>query len=200
MQEPPFDLMALPASTRVDPLIQAFADYWWSKHALRDAVPDRADLDPLIEVPDLVPHIFLMDVLDGGADFRTRLIGTQIVAHYGRDSTGRKISEMTSGIYLEAILGLFRDTIRAREPIYSVTNYLHPERDYLLVERLNLPLRRGGEEIAMLAVMQRFHTSHYDIHFGDVVDRLSADATSFHFNRYRLPPSDAASEKQGHEQ
>ena len=42
MQEPPFDLMALPASTRVDPLIQAFADYWWSKHALRDAVPDRA--------------------------------------------------------------------------------------------------------------------------------------------------------------
>ena len=189
MKEPAFDLMALPASARVDRLIQAFADYWWSKQARHDAVPDRGDLDPLIEIPELVPHIFLLDVIDGGVDFRARLIGTQIVAHYGRDRTGRNISEMTSGIYLEAILSLFRDTIRARQPIYSFTNYLHPDRDHLLVERLNLPLRRGGDEIAVLAVMQRFHTAHYDIQFGEVVDRLAADSASFHFNRYRLPPS-----------
>lgn len=196
MKEPSLDLMALPASARVDPLIQAFADYWWSKRALRDAVPDRADLDPLIEIPDLVPHIFLLDVIDGGADFRARLIGTQIVAHYGRDRTGQNISVMTSGIYRDAILSLFRDTIRARQPIYSVTNYLHPDRDrdHLLVERLNLPLRRGGDEIAMLAIMQRFHTAHYDIHFGEIVDRLAANSTSFHFNRYSLPPSDRAAQ------
>ncbi len=192
MNEPPIELMALPASARVDPLIQAFADYWWSKRTRHGTVPDRADLDPLVEVPQLVPHIFLLDVLDGGADFRVRLIGTRIVSHYGRDSTGRRISEMTSGIYLEAIVRLFRDTMRARQPVYSVTNYLHPERDHLLVERLNLPLRHGGTAVAMLAVMQRFHTAHHDIHFGDVVDRLSADAAGFDFNRYRLPPSGGA--------
>ena len=37
MKEPAFDLVALPASARVDRLIQAFADYWWSKQARHDA-------------------------------------------------------------------------------------------------------------------------------------------------------------------
>lgn len=48
--------------------------------------PRRSDIDPT-EIPRHLPHIHMMDVLDGGADFRYRLIGTAIVQGLGRDNT-----------------------------------------------------------------------------------------------------------------
>src|SRR5690348_504496 len=74
------------------PLINALVAYWESKRAGRIA-PRRADIDPTDLAPHL-PNIFMLDVLEGGTDFSFRLIGTGIVRGMGRDSTGKRLSDL----------------------------------------------------------------------------------------------------------
>ena len=64
------------------PLIKQLVAYWEKKRGMRLA-PCRADVDP-VELRMHLPNIFMVDVLDGGADFRYRLIGAAIVAGLGR--------------------------------------------------------------------------------------------------------------------
>jgi PAS domain len=74
------------------PLIKELVAYWERKRGMRLA-PRRADVDP-VDLRMHLPNIFMVDVLDGGGDFRYRLIGTAIVAGLGRDSTGKRLSEL----------------------------------------------------------------------------------------------------------
>lgn len=99
----------------------------------------------------------MVNVIGGGADFVVRLVGTRVVERYGSDTTGRSVLDLSSGTYLEAILALMRAGIEQRRPVYSVTDYLHPEKSHLTVERLILPLRHQGPEVEILLVLQLFH-------------------------------------------
>ena len=68
--------------------------YWQAKH--RDGrPPSRADVDPVFEIPRLLPNLFLLDVVD--ETFRFRLVGSEIVQRAGRDSTGRPIDRNLLG-------------------------------------------------------------------------------------------------------
>lgn len=73
------------------PLIDDLVAYWNRKRSGRIG-PRRTEIDPTEMVAHL-PHIFMLDVIDGGKDFRFRLIGTRIVEGLGRDNTGRRVSE-----------------------------------------------------------------------------------------------------------
>ena len=69
-------------------------EYWLQKH--RDGrPPSRKDLDPLFEIPVLLPNLYLLDLI--GDAFRFRLVGSEIVTRAGRDSTGRLIDEAILG-------------------------------------------------------------------------------------------------------
>jgi len=71
--------------------------YWRSliRPAAGATYPDRGDIDPG-RIPRLLPYTFLVDVIAGGADFRYRLVGTDIVAHTPRDNTGLLLSELVA--------------------------------------------------------------------------------------------------------
>jgi len=68
---------------------------YWSNHRVEGRPPARADLDPMIEVPHLVPNMFLVDVAEDG--FRFRLIGSEIVRRAKHDFTGRVIDRSLLG-------------------------------------------------------------------------------------------------------
>src|SRR5689334_21377806 len=67
--------------------------YWDRKRDGR-CMPARRDLDPLLEIPRLLPWVMLADVLRDPLDFRYRLIGTGVVNRSRRDFSGRRFSEM----------------------------------------------------------------------------------------------------------
>lgn len=99
--------------------IGEFAAYWDGKRAGRRA-PRRADIDPA-EIKPHLPHVFMVDVLEGGTDFRYRLIGTAITRGLGRDNTGKRVSELYES-QPEArarLCAYFRFGIEARAPIFS---------------------------------------------------------------------------------
>jgi hypothetical protein len=59
--------------------------YWLSKH-VDGRVPSRADIDPIIDIPQLVKNLILIDVRD---NFTYRLVGSEVVERHGMDMTGR---------------------------------------------------------------------------------------------------------------
>jgi hypothetical protein len=134
--------------------------YWSAKRGQR-AMPSRADLDPG-DLKALLPHILLIDVVEGGADFRYRLVGTEIERHIGRTLTGRLISEVLSGEYLDYIRSLHRRAIAEAAPVYSENNFNDGRSGFALIAdfkrayRLMLPLSRDGTVIDMLLCGQLF--------------------------------------------
>jgi hypothetical protein len=101
------------------PLIKELVAYWERKRGMRLA-PCRADVD-LMDLRMHLRTIFMVDVLDGGADFRYRLIGTAIVAGLGRDSTGKRLSELYHDRpkVLARLLERFNLVLTQKRPVFT---------------------------------------------------------------------------------
>jgi PAS domain-containing protein len=101
------------------PLIEELVAYWERKRGMRLA-PCRADVD-LMDLRMHLRTIFMVDVLDGGADFRYRLIGTAIVAGLGRDSTGKRLSELYHDRpkVLARLLERFNLVLTQKRPVFT---------------------------------------------------------------------------------
>jgi hypothetical protein len=89
----PFCSIAEIKSTR----LHDFAAYLGEKRAGRTCALDRAEIDPVVDVPRLVGTILLierirLDQPDAGR-YRIRLVGSQLAAVAERDLTGRWLDE-----------------------------------------------------------------------------------------------------------
>jgi len=67
--------------------------YWLSK-CVEGRFPARADLDPLIEIPQLAQHLILLDVLPEG--LRYRLAGSMLSSRLGAELTGNQVGRSTA--------------------------------------------------------------------------------------------------------
>ncbi len=120
------------------PELRALYDYWRGKrHGRR--FPSRADIDPL-EIPRLLEHIGLIDVMEGGEDFSYRLVGTGIARAFGEDPTGRQVGASTGGSYANVIREACRRCWQTAQPVLFRGIYRTREHNDLWAERLLLPL------------------------------------------------------------
>lgn len=139
-----------------DPVLTALLAYWNYRRQGR-AVPDRADISPVDIGAGLLPHVGLVDVVDGGARFRNRLVGTAIIERWGFETTGKFLDEiMSAGGYREFIHELYRDACRHRAPVYSSSLFRWDVGSHMSTRRLYLPMTYGGGDIAMILVGQTF--------------------------------------------
>jgi len=70
-------------------------DYWLRSAGTR-RMPARSDLDPL-KVPQLLPHLGLIDVRNGLDQASFRLAGTRLWDVYGQEITGKRVDDVFSG-------------------------------------------------------------------------------------------------------
>lgn len=138
-----------------DPILGALYRYWNRCRGER-RVPDRGDIDPIALGPKLLPHVGLMDIVDGGGRVRYRLLGTAIVERFGSDPTGKFMDEVMSGTYSDYIHGLYREVVRARAPVYSESVFRWDVAGFVRTRRLYLPLTHGGDAVAMALIGQVF--------------------------------------------
>ena len=132
-----------------DARLRALFGYWREKRGDR-AMPARADLDPL-EIPTLLPIVGLVDVLDDGARFRYRLVGTEMVDADGHDPTGRFLDEaLPDSGYADYLIGLFREVTRERRALYGESDSRGRGRIECQVRRLLMPLSRDGQAVDMI--------------------------------------------------
>jgi hypothetical protein len=93
-------------------------DYWNTKRGTR-SMPSRGDLWPA-QIKALLPHILLADVIDGGADFRYRLVGTALREFFCSEPTGKLMSEAIAPFgeaTVRATLVAYREVMERRAPI-----------------------------------------------------------------------------------
>ncbi len=135
----------------LDARLEAFLAYWKTKRGTR-AMPRRADVDPTEMPPRLLPLLYLTDVVDAGARFRYRLMGTAAVNSVRADLTGRYLDELTeAGRYRDYVTALYRLVLARRQPVFSMSHYLRfsavagtPPETRPATQRLMCPLSSDG--------------------------------------------------------
>jgi hypothetical protein len=148
---PAFDERRLPAG---DPLLHDLLVYWESKLQGR-AMPSRRDIDPA-EILHLLPHVLLVDVVDGGARFRYRLMGTAVVSAFGSDDTGKFVEPAIPEAQRPGPIEDYVLAARARRPALIVTRYTTARRGPTIAKRLLTPLSKDGTDVTMLAGVYTF--------------------------------------------
>jgi hypothetical protein len=130
--------------------------YWDLKRGTRP-MPARAAIDPL----DLKRHLgwlILAEILPDRSDARWRLIGTNIVDAYGRDSTGKLLSQIGDDMdpdYRRFLAASYRAVVehaaivRGRGPLTVV------DRAWRRFDALSLPLDAGDGTVGMVLTEQR---------------------------------------------
>lgn len=126
------------------------ADYWRSK-SVDGALPKREAIDPAEMIIHL-PWLFMADVVDGGADYRYRLIGTSIVSANYRDVTGRTFRELYSDpIKLDAARIGFDLALATGAPAYTQGRaFWRPDWTYDHFEAAFLPLSADGKTVNII--------------------------------------------------
>lgn len=132
------------------PFAKRLYEYWCSKCA-SGRLPGREAIDPL-EIAELLPHLFLVDVAlgDSGARFRIRLVGTKNVERFGSDGTGKWFEERFEGEALAAEQRAYGACVDSRKPQYDSVNAQFVGKEYVNYSRLICPLATDGETIDMV--------------------------------------------------
>jgi len=99
------------------PPIKEFSEYWLSL-CPEGGLPSVAQFD-LLEFPQFAPWIALADVLDDGADFQFRLIGTKIVRVFGGDITGATLSQGDRGHVEGRIALIYKYVYATKGPVWG---------------------------------------------------------------------------------
>src|SRR5690606_1565782 len=133
-----------------DPRLLRFHDYWRSK-CRGDLLPGRQDIDPL-DIPELLPHITMIDVVrgDDALRFRFRLVGTANVQIAGREHTGAFIEEVFEPAQVAQLREIYGTIVATREPHFWRAHLGAaggPPVDYA---RLMVPLATDGKTVDLL--------------------------------------------------
>ncbi|WNJ98714.1 hypothetical protein L2D14_12640 [Thalassospiraceae bacterium LMO-JJ14] len=74
----------------------------WRAWSGKDSAPTWKDIKLYDLPPVVLPQTLVVDVVEGGHDFRYRFWGTEYTGHYGVDETGLLLSECMGPSFIEA--------------------------------------------------------------------------------------------------
>ena len=87
---------------------------------LGKSVPVRPDID-ITELRECIGNLLMLQVEDGGRDFRYLVHGTQVARDYGQDLTGKRITDILKDSS-ETLLEFYRAVYRERRLYFSRMN------------------------------------------------------------------------------
>jgi hypothetical protein len=137
-----------------DPMLAAVFDVWEKKRGTRFA-PHPSEIDAFALPPSVLPRIVLVDVIDGGARFRFRLVGTGVAFSSGADYTGKYVDEALSGDAQAAVLHHYRSVVREKRPAYAVAEVLLSDGHSVRNCRVAMPLSCDGVNVHRLLLISR---------------------------------------------
>ena len=136
---------AINADVSDNPRFQFLLDYWTGKKGTRPA-PARADIDP-IEIKPVLGWVFIAEALNGGEDFRYRLIGTLLCQVYGVDFTGMTVKETFSRVdsqVRDSVLASYRKVLRDTCTLRATGRAIWTAKEWVGYDSFHLPLTGGA--------------------------------------------------------
>jgi hypothetical protein len=142
----------LPETAPAD--LRRLVGYWIALAAGR-AMPAFADFDP-VAVPWALSRLFVVQVVDGGADFVYRLAGERINERHGGSVAGRSVAELFRPGPVAGLLDRWRRV--AGDPAACYTESRHPTTNGLLLHgrRVVMPLGPADGPVDHLIGMAAF--------------------------------------------
>lgn len=130
---------------------------YWRRIAPEGQLPGRNDFDPL-EIPRLLPNIWLIDVYRDPIRFWRRLVGSRIEEFAGRSLVNGWVADRLDGNRLSGVHKNLTDVVLTGQPSWrrgkSMIQY---EKGYSELERIYLPMARDGETVDMILAMTIFY-------------------------------------------
>ncbi|HUH83997.1 MAG TPA: PAS domain-containing protein [Stellaceae bacterium] len=138
----------MPFDYRSDQILGRALAYWEGKRGSR-AMPSRAEIEPA-EITPLLPNLQLIDVAEGGARFRYRLVGTAIVEAFGSEYTGKWLDELFTTERSKFAEDVYRLTCSERLPVFARSTYVTASERQLVANRVCMPLSADGATVTMI--------------------------------------------------
>lgn len=123
--------------------------HWAAQRGAR-RMPARRDIDPAA-IKGALPYLLILGV--EGDLFRYRLVGTQVVEDFGRETSGTIVgSHLGSGTYRESTQSQYRSVRDTGQVIFAVNHYRSPQGAEHTVARLLMPLGEQDKVDRLLIV------------------------------------------------
>jgi hypothetical protein len=122
---------------------------YWASLRTAGRLPARRDIDPA-RFKRHLPTISLIDVVAAPLDFRMRLAGTGLYGVYGREITGRLLSEIYGGAAADYWRRELSQVVRERRPAVGAHNLAWRGASHLSMLWLRLPLATNGRDVDMI--------------------------------------------------
>src|SRR6185437_1988403 len=97
---------------------------YWCRKASAGSLPRRSDIDPT-EIPHLLPHIRLVDVVGPGR-FRYRLVGSETRLHHSINPVGHYVDELLQPPAGPRVVALYQQCVRGAVPLYVEHEFILP--------------------------------------------------------------------------
>jgi len=127
----------LPSDAPAD--LRRFVGYWIAKAAGR-AMPSFGDIDA-VEIPWALSRVYVLRVVDGGADFVYRLAGEAINLRYQGAIAGKRVSDLLAPSAAADVIGRWRRVVETPAAYYVDSE--HPTTSGLRIRGLRTALPLG---------------------------------------------------------
>lgn len=122
---------------------------YWAQLRRRGRLPGREDIRP-DDFKRLLPTISLIEVDREPLDFRLRLAGTGLYSVYGREITGRRLSEVYNSAATDYWRRELGSLVESRRPSVGVHSLAWRGAAHISILWLRLPLASNGTDVDMI--------------------------------------------------
>lgn len=138
-------------------ICEAALEYW---NRIRGdlPLPRRDQFDPF-DIPRLLPFVVFLEVVDGGRDFRYRVIGSDARAHFFENYTGRMMGDLAHVEPEGPLLTKLRTAVSGKQPQRVPAEYVGPLQDIRKQDEIVLPLSDATGTVSHLLVFLEFSSS-----------------------------------------
>ena len=129
-----------------EPMLLSFVRHYWENRRNGRAMPGRADIAPA-DMRAHLRHILLADVIDGGKDFRYRLVGTELQRYFAGNPSGKLMSEALAPFGEKTVsrtIATYRWVVERRAPLRVRGSGVLYNQDAKTFDALLAPLSDDG--------------------------------------------------------
>ncbi|WP_417319684.1 PAS domain-containing protein [Emcibacter sp.] len=120
-------------------------DYWLSRRQDR-VMPSRKDINPA-EIPELLPHIIMLEVHGRPPQYRVRLTGTHVDMVLGMSLTGLWAHDIPDS---QGLRSRFDWLVKHKRPYYSTDRLAFAAKEHKFYSCMVCPLSSDGETVDMI--------------------------------------------------
>lgn len=122
---------------------------YWASLRRGAGLPGRVDLHPA-NMKRLLPTVSLIDVVREPRDYRLRLAGTGLYGVYGREITGKSLTEVYNTAAAEYWRKELDKVVDERRPGVGVHSLAWRGAPHMSILWLRLPLASNGKDVDMI--------------------------------------------------